>query len=180
MTQAQRQQREIDLKAVFEALERPLALVDSPERQSDIRRYIEAARVHLERSIFDLLSGAVQAVNESGGGVRSHLEYQAGVLHHVVEPAGEESGSDAEAEPLFSIEGDVEKVTIRIPAELKDLISQAANLRGTSVNTWYVRELARTISRQVRDQIRDQARDEVRNRRGERRRGSSLRGFVGE
>ena len=36
MTQAQRQQREIDLSTVFEALERPLALIDSPERRADM------------------------------------------------------------------------------------------------------------------------------------------------
>jgi uncharacterized protein (DUF1778 family) len=70
----------------------------------------------------------------------------------------------------------VEKVTIRLPAELKELIAQAANLRGVSVNTWYVRELARTISRQVSDQVRE----EQREARHERRRANrGLRGFVG-
>jgi uncharacterized protein (DUF1778 family) len=70
----------------------------------------------------------------------------------------------------------MEKVTIRIPSELKDLISQAANLRGISVNNWYVRELGRTISRQVREQVREEQRRE----RHERRQSRGLRGFVGD
>jgi hypothetical protein len=173
MTQAQRQQKEIDLTAVFQALERPLALIDSPERRADMERFIEAARVHLERAIFDVLSEVTAAVNDAGAGARARLEYQSGKLYLVVEAQGEEETA-TETDAVFSVEGDVEKVTIRLPSELKDLISEAANLRGVSANTWYVRELARTISRQVREQ----AREEERQARHERRR--SLRGFVGE
>jgi len=175
MTQAQRQQREIELKSVFEALERPLGLIDNAERRADMQRYVEAARIHLERAIFDVLSDVTSAVNDAGAGARARLEYQGGKLFLVVE-AVQEAESGPEAEPLFSVEGDVEKVTIRLPGELKELISQAANLRGMSVNTWYVRELARTISRQVRDQVREGQREA----RQERRRGNrGLRGFVG-
>ena len=173
MTQAKSQH--IDLSAVFEALERPLGLVEDPERRSALQRYLGSARVHLERAVFDLLSGAVEAVNEAGGGVRARLEYRAGALYLVVEPVAEEAA--AEPERPFAPGDEVEKVTIRIPAELKDLISQAANLRGTSVNSWYVRELARAvrdISRQIRGDERRQEREEQRERRG------SLRGFVGD
>jgi hypothetical protein len=175
MTQAQSQQREIDLAPVFAALERPLALVDNPERRSDMQRFVEAARVHLERAIFDLLSEVTTAVNEAGAGARARLEYQGGKLFLVVQPAVEEENGGPQ-EPLFSVEGDMEKVTIRIPSELKDLISQAANLRGISVNNWYVRELGRTISRQVREQVREEQRRE----RHERRQSRGLRGFVGD
>lgn len=175
MTQAQRQQKEINLNSVFEALEQPLGLIDSPERRSDMQRYVEAAKIHLERAIFDVLSEMATAVNEAGTGARVRLEYQAGKLYLVVEGTTEEEASP-EPERLFSVEGDVEKVTIRLPTELKDLISQAANLRGVSLNNWYVRELARTISRQVRDQVREEQR---RSRRGDRQ-NRGLRGFVGE
>lgn len=177
MTQAQRQQKEIDLGAVFEALEKPLVLIDNQDRRADMQRYVEAARIHLERAIFDVLSEVTTAVNDAGAGARARLEYQAGKLYLTVEPAGEpEAGPDAE--PVFRVEGDVEKVTIRLPAELKGLISQAANLRGMSVNNWYVRELARTISRQVRDQVRDEQHQSRHQSRDERRRG--LRGIVGD
>ena len=163
------------MSAVFEALERPLGLVEDPERRAAFQRYLESARVHLERAVFDLLSGAVEAVNEAGGTMRALLEYRAGALYLVVEPAAEEVA--AEPERPFAPGDEVEKVTIRIPAELKDLISQAANLRGVSANPWYVRELARAvrdISRQIRGDERRQEREERQGRRG------SLRGFVGD
>jgi hypothetical protein len=175
MTQAQRQQKEINLDNVFQALERPLGLIDNPERRNDMQRYVESARIHLERAIFDVLSDITATVNEAGTGARARLEYQGGKLYLVVEGTVEEESAQ-EAERLFSVEGDVEKVTIRLPSELKDLISQAANLRGVSVNNWYVRELARTISRQVRDQVREEQR---RNRREERHGSRGLHGFVG-
>jgi predicted HicB family RNase H-like nuclease len=176
MTQAPRQQRELNLNSVFEALERPLGLIDNPDRRADMQRYVEAARTHLERAIFDVLSDMATAVNEAGAGARARLEYQGGKLYLVVEGAPEEEPAP-DAERLFSVEGDVEKVTIRLPSELKDLISQAANLKGVSVNNWYVRELARTISRDVRDQMREEVR---RGRREERHGRSGLRGFVGD
>ena len=43
------------------------------------------------------------------------------------------------------LEGDVEKITIRIPAELKDLAQQAASKAGTSANTWFIKALARAV-----------------------------------
>jgi hypothetical protein len=176
MTQAQRQQKEINLNNVFEALERPLGLVDNPDRRADMQRYVEAAKIHLERAIFDVLSEMAQAVNDAGAGARTRLEYQAGKLYLIVEGSPEEEAGPG-AERLFSVEGDVEKVTIRLPGELKDLISQAANLRGVSLNNWYVRELARTISRQVRDQVREDQRQSRREQRHDR---GGLRGFVGD
>jgi hypothetical protein len=74
------------------------------------------------------------------------------------------------------MEGDVEKITIRIPAELKDLAQQAASKAGTSANTWFVKALARAV-RNIEVQTepsRGSWREE--HRRG---RGSRLSGWVG-
>jgi predicted HicB family RNase H-like nuclease len=177
MTQAKRHQLEINLGPVLEALERPLNLIDSPERRADIQRYLEAGRIHLERGMVDVLSAAVGIVNDAGAGARARLEYQAGKLYLVVESAEEAEPSDPE--PIFEIDGEMEKVTIRLPAELKELISEAANLRGVSINSWYIRELARTVSRQVREQVKEERRESRREQRGQRR-GRSLRGFIGD
>ncbi len=186
MTQADGQQREIRLDSVFDALRQPLGLIDNPDRRADIERYVESARIFLERAMFDVISDAVAAFNEAGGG-RARLEYRGGTLYLVVEPTAEESAGEPEA--TFNIEGDMEKVTIRIPRELKDLIDRAAGGRGVSINSWYIRELARVISRQVRDQARTdyhEARREYREARREERSerhqggGGSLHGFVGK
>ena len=45
----------------------------------------------------------------------------------------------------FTIEGDMEKITLRIPAELKELATEAAGKASLSTNSWYVRMLARAL-----------------------------------
>jgi hypothetical protein len=169
---SRRQQIKLDLDAIFSALEGPLALVDDPERRAAFQRYVEAARLHLERAIFDLLSGAIETVNEAGADVTARLQYQAGALHLVVEPRAQEA--DNEQDSLFTIGDEVDKVTIRLPAELKELISQAASLRGMSINSWYVRELARAV-REISRQLHQEERQQERGRKGPHGR---LRGFI--
>ncbi|HLF80113.1 MAG TPA: hypothetical protein VJB57_21745 [Dehalococcoidia bacterium] len=135
------QQTELNLDGVFSALRKPLDLVDSPDRRADFERFIDAARVHQERAIFDLLDQVATVVNEAGTNAHVKLEYQAGRLNLAVQTAeAEESG------PVFSSEDAVERVTIRLPAELKTSIDAAAVASGTSINTWYVRTLARALA----------------------------------
>jgi hypothetical protein len=92
-----------------------------------------------------------------------------------------EQAQDAEPEPSFN-DSDLEKVTLRLPKELKELIDMAAGRHGISANNWYVRELSRTIARHVRESLREnghEERHEGRRRGFYRGRGGSLRGFVG-
>jgi hypothetical protein len=119
-----------------------LSLIDSPERRADIERFIDATRLHQERAIFDLLDQIATTINEAGTNTRVSLEYRSGRLNLAVETAAE----NEEPGPVFSGEEAVERVTIRLPAQLKTLIDEAANASGTSTNTWYVRTLTRAIS----------------------------------
>jgi plasmid stabilization system protein ParE len=92
-----------------------------------------------------------------------------------------EAAQDSEPAPTYD-DSDLEKVTLRLPKELKELIDMAAGRYGISANNWYVRELSRTIARQVHESLRGTGRDERRDgrRRGfYRGRGGSLRGSVG-
>jgi hypothetical protein len=162
-------------------LEQPLALISDLQRRDEFQAYIHAARPHVERGIFDLLSQVVTAFNDASPDQKARLEYADGALHLAIEPGG--SGEPA---PTFD-DSDLEKVTLRLPKELKDLIDSAAGRHGISANNWYVRELSRTIARQVRDGISEAFRGDPRDRgdRDPRRRGfyrgrgSSLRGTVG-
>ena len=43
--------------------------------------------------------------------------------------------------------GRMEKVTVRLPEDLKDLIDRLARQEGFSANNWYIRELARATAR---------------------------------
>ena len=159
---------EFTTDSIFQALKSPLAVVDSPERRTQLEDYVEAARLPLERSVFDLLSNFAEAVDSE---VSSHyqvtLSYRPGVLDLQVrasEPA-------EQPEETWSLaEGEVEKITLRIPAELKDLASEAAAKSGLSVNSWFVRVLARALRRAEEPEERHR-------RRG--RRGRRLTGWVG-
>lgn len=129
--------------AIYEALKSPLGVVDNPERRQQLESYVEAARLPLERAVFDLLAQLAGAVNDS---VSAHYEvtlgYKAGLLELDVrtrEPA------EAPDDPWTTTEGDVEKVTLRLHAELKDLAADAATKAGLSLNSWLVRVLARSV-----------------------------------
>ena len=163
---------EIRTEPVFDALKQPLALIESDERRRAIETYIEAARLPLERAVFDLMSQVGQAVDEKvGAQYRVRLAYRPGGLAVEVD---ERTGNSDEAQ-YSAMEGDVEKITIRIPAELKDLAQQAASKAGTSANTWFIKALARAVRNiDVQTAPPPSWRDE--RRRG---RGSRLSGWVG-
>jgi hypothetical protein len=163
---------EIRTEPVFDALKQPLALIESDERKRAIETYVEAARMPLERAVFDLMSQVAQAVDARvGAHYRVRLSYRPGGLAVEVD---ERTGSGEE--PQYSaMEGDVEKITIRIPAELKDLAQQAASKAGTSANTWFVKALARAV-RNIEVQTEPSRGSWREERRG---RGSRLSGWVG-
>jgi hypothetical protein len=173
---AQRRHIAIDFAPILQAFEQPLALVEDPERRADLQRLLEMGRFAVERSLFDAFSQAATVVNDSQADVRARLEYLDGSLNFVVEPIAQERPDDGVTGAPF-VEGDPEKVTIRIPRELKDLIDRAANFQGLSANSWYIRELSRTIGHWAREQATE-ARSE--RRRGNRTRRNSIHGFVGD
>ncbi len=158
---------------IFEALKKPLSVIDNPERQQQIKDYIEAARVNLERSVFDLLSEFAEAINQE---VSAHYEvslnYKPGALDLTVR-AREASEPDEEAWSMA--DGEVEKITIRVPAELKEMAAEAAKKASISANSWFVRQMARSV--RVADV--EPPDDPPRSRRGRRRRGGKLSGWVG-
>src|SRR5688572_2152494 len=171
---AQRRTR-LDLDSLLTGLEQPLQLIDNPQRRQELQAYVSAARPQVERAAFDLISAAVAAFNDATQEAQAKLEYDMTGLHLVVEPRKE--GPTPEAS--FS-DSDPERVTLRLPKELKDLIDSLASRHGMSSNNWYVRELSRVIGRSLGDSVRDDLRDDMRSgRRGYRARSSKLKGFVG-
>jgi predicted HicB family RNase H-like nuclease len=169
------------LSGLLTALEQPLQLIDSPQRRQELAAYVSAARPQVERAAFDLLSGIVATFNDANRETQARLEYDVTGLHLSIDPV---NAGGPTPEASFS-DSDPERVTLRLPKELKELIDSLASRHGMSSNNWYVRELSRVIGRATAggfaDDLRDQLRDEMRaGRRGYRaRRGSSLKGFVG-
>ena len=169
---------EFTTESIYEALRSLLGIVDSPERRKQVEDYIEAARLPLDSSVSELLSRFVEAVNED---VSAHYEvtlaHRPGVLN--LEVRQRETG-DSREETWSLAEGEVEKITLRIPAELKELATEAAAKAGLSVNSWFVRVLARAL-RGADEPPAAGPRDDERGRRRGRRRGGGQRlsGWVG-
>ncbi|MCH8993774.1 MAG: toxin-antitoxin system HicB family antitoxin [Chloroflexi bacterium] len=166
---------EFTTASIFDALKKLLGVIDNPERRSQLEDYIEAARPPLDQAVFDLLSGFAEAVNTE---VAAHYEvtlgYRTGVLNLEVR-AREPSEPTEEAWPVA--EGDVEKITLRLPADLKDLATEAAAKAGLSVNAWLVRVLARAV--RSAEAPEPPAGDRPRRRRRHGGLGGRLTGWVG-
>ena len=142
---------EFRTETIFDALKSPLALIDDPERRAGLERYVEAARLPLERAVFDLLSGLTQAVDEQvADRYRVRLAYRPGALDLEVDRK-EPREPTTLAETEWSLgDGETEKVTIRIPAELKEMVTQSAALAGISVNSWAIRAMAAAVHNALR------------------------------
>lgn len=168
MNQEARRYHPIDLESIFEALRQPIALLEEEKSRETVEAFIATARVHQERAIIDLLSEITAAVNADATDTAIHLQYESKQLVLAID-----HGNVEEADSLARMEGDQEKITIRLPAQLKASIDSAADSRGVSLNTWCVWTLARAASRYMRRGLADQEPSEGRHgrrgRRGRRR-----------
>ncbi len=165
---------ELRTEPVFDALKQPLALIEGDERRRQIEAYVEAAHLPVERAVFDLMSQLVQTIDERvGEHYRIRLAYRTGGLGLEIE----EKVQNGDEARWSTLDGDVEKITIRIPAELKDLATQAAQQAGTSANSWFVKALARAIRNT--GSAAPQPPPRWREGRHDDRRGSRFSGWVG-
>lgn len=141
---SQRQQLPINLNPVFEALERPLDLMDDPERRAQFERFIANGRVYQEKALVELVSSLVAGLNGADPALRASIEVQAdGYVLNL------DRDSQA-ADPVFDADDEIERVTLRLPRQLKTLIDQQAERSGHSTNSWYIRTLARALAHQMR------------------------------
>ena len=161
---------------IFRALKAPLGVVDNAERRQQLENFVDAAKLSLEQSVFELLSEFSEAVN---GQVSAHYEVSLGYRPGVLSLDVREREPDEPADQAFAfVEGEVEKITLRIPAELKELSTEAAAKAGLSVNAWFVRVLARAL--RSAETGEPPSRDRGRGRhRGHRGPGGRLSGWVG-
>ena len=163
---------EFTTDSIIDALKSPLGVIDNPERRGQIEDYIEAARLPLERAVFDLLSQFAESVNDE---VSAHyqvtLSYRSGVLDLTVQAAEANEPDDA---AWSMADGEVEKITLRIPAELKELAAEAASQASLSANSWFVKTLSRHLRKVDASEL---ARH--RGRHGRHQRGQKLSGWVG-
>ena len=139
---AESQRFPLPLASLMAALEQPLALVEDEAQRQKLRAYLDLVRVHLERSLVSVLSDVASRVNAAQTQVEARVQFENGSAEWVLEPKEVNPAQEA----AWFASGDQEKVTIRIPSELKELIGLAAGRSGISVNSWYIRMLAGALS----------------------------------
>jgi hypothetical protein len=167
----------VDLSPLLEALRQPLDFVDNAERRGEIERFLENSRHHLDHAAFQMLSTIASQISAGPAGMVARVELRPDGAHLVLE--GKEEPEEP-AERVF--DGDHERVTLRIPAELKEMIDRLANLQGVSANSVYIRELARTLARRARQAVREEFHEAAREAGEQHRtnqRARSMKGFVG-
>lgn len=167
---------EYTTERIFDSLHQPLTLVEEGRRE-EFARYVESARYPLERAVFDLLAAFTEDVDRQ---IAAHyhlsLAYRPGAVEPRVEPRAPAAQPPAGEAELLTGEGETEKITIRIPAPLKDLVTQAAAEAGVSVNTWIIRVLAGAL----RSTWRGDTEPRHHAQREHRGRGQRLSGWIGD
>lgn len=139
---------QIRIEGILEAFDEALELVEDEQQRERFARVLAASRASVERSVHDLVASVAEDVNEAlGDRVQVNLTYGSeGATINVSAPPAEED-EDGEDDETLSFRGDeVEKLTLRLPPELKERATGAAAQAGVSLNSWIVRVLARELA----------------------------------
>jgi len=179
---------ELQFESVVRALDAALELVEDEEQRARLRRVIGASRASVERASQDVLAQVVADINERlAGRARVDLRHTPGGVEVSVAPYTPAADLD-EDEPWEFADSELEKLTLRVPVELKDRATAAAKESGLSVNAWFTRLLARELrtpgpGTDLEDEGEDEDQSGRRGRGRHRRRhgrGASLKGWVGQ
>lgn len=158
---------------IFEAFDAALDLVENEEQRARVRRILDASRDSVQRAVHDIVGGVVHEVNDTAAGsLRADLIYGPdGLELNVTTPdPAEPRDADAAVEIDFDA-SEIERLTLRLPAELKEIAASAAEGAGVSLNTWLTRLVTQEAGRTRR-------RERGRHRRGDGG-GQSLKGWIG-
>ncbi|MPZ99905.1 MAG: toxin-antitoxin system HicB family antitoxin [Dehalococcoidia bacterium] len=174
----------IQVDDVLDAFAPTLELIEDERQRAAFERLLNAGRDSLRRAVHDVLQEVVQEVNEAAAGaIVAQLIYQPDGLELTVNrPSPEEIPS---TEFAFDFDqGDIDRLTLRLPSELKDIAALAAEQGGVSLNSWLIRLVSREAAQQVRERRGDREdREEPPEQRGGRSRrpggGQSLKGWIG-
>lgn len=167
----------LETDAVFTAFEDALALIADDAERERFRLLLAASREHVRRAVEDVVRRVADEVNAAAAGlIHAQLVYGADGMELRVDRRS--PGDTAEQEFDFSFVSDeIERLTLRIPTELKDIASSAADQAGVSLNAWLTGLLTREAAHRARvDEQRERGQARPR-RRGP---GQGLKGWVGD
>ena len=142
-----RQPVRIDIRPILEAFDDALALVEDGEQRARLQRVLRAATPAVESAALGIVQAAATEVNEASGGA-----IQAEVVHGADGPELRvEAASPAEqtnTAPNFEFDAsEIERLTLRLPSELKEIAAIAAEQAGVSLNAWLTRIVSQEVGR---------------------------------
>jgi hypothetical protein len=163
----------IEIDAVLRAFDPALGLIEDERPRETFGRVLDASRDSVRRAVHDLLRQAADEVNEAAGGaVHVSLLYEPDGLELKVDRHPPETGAHEETDFDFDLD-EIDRLTLRLPAELKEIAAAAAEQAGISLNAW----LTRLVRREAAVRTRTSRRETRSQRRGP---GESLKGWIGE
>jgi HicB-like protein involved in pilus formation len=125
-----------------------LAEAGGPEARALVERLTGSLESAIRMTLLDALSAAADEITQdlAPGSVEVRLRgIEPGFV--VTPPLGEppEPETAAPSVPLDTDDGTTSRINLRLPAQLKSRVEEAAGREGLSVNAWLVRALASAV-----------------------------------
>jgi len=145
----------IEIAPIIEAFDDALALVEDVEQRARLQRILRAAAPAVESAATGIVRAAVAEVNEVSGGT-IHAEVVHGADGPELRVEARSPMEPASTAPDFEFDAsEIERLTLRLPSELKEIAAIAAEQAGISLNAWLTRVVSQEAGRRRRRAGRD-------------------------
>lgn len=140
----------IEIGPILEAFDDALALIEDGEQRARLQRVLRAAAPAVERAAASMVRAIAAEVNEvSGGAVHAEVVHGAEGPELRVEALSPMEPSSTAPDLEFDA-SEIERLTLRLPSELKEVAAIAAEQAGVSLNAWLTRVVSQEAGRRGR------------------------------
>lgn len=137
----------IEIAPILDAFDDALALVEDPEQRARLQRVLRAAAPAVESAATGIVRAVAAEVNEvAGGAVHAEVVHGADGPELRVEARSPMEPSSTAPDLEFDA-SEIERLTLRLPSELKEIAAIAAQQAGVSLNAWLTRVVSQEAGR---------------------------------
>ncbi len=137
----------IEIAPILEAFDDALALIEDAEQRVRLQRVLRTAAPAVESAATGIVRAAAAEVNEvSGGTVHAEVVHGADGPELRVEALSPMEPSSTAPDLEFDA-SEIERLTLRLPSELKEIAAIAAEQAGVSLNAWLTRVVSQEAGR---------------------------------
>lgn len=138
----------MDLTPYIEGLQRDLAASAAPGG-ADVARAAELLTVSMDSSarlvLLEALSEAAEEITAKLGNATVDVRLRGREADMTVTELPNGAEEQAPPTPPVADSGDLARITLRLPEQLKEQAEHAASVEGVSVNAWLVRAVAAAL-----------------------------------